>query len=148
MSRHPHSQRRAPSPPTLTAVAPARTDPPAPRRPVPPEDPRDALTRWCSSPWPLNEEEIDLPFGAEAPDAPSACPDCPVTIGTVQAAFGADALYGGHLHWHDIEVRVDPPFCVEIGGYVLARREADKLRLWLELALFLLNEPEGRPDES
>ena len=135
------AQKSAQPAPTLRFVAPAIPEPPLEAR-IPPLDPREELARYCSAPWPLNEDDLDLPTAAPDPLPPP--PDNLVTVGTFRAAFGMDARYGYALNWHDLEVRVDRP-CVEVGSYVLTRKEAIKLRLWLELALYLLNDPEAAP---
>lgn len=131
--------------PTLAAVWPAQAFPAAPP-PVgsapPPSDPREELARYCNRPWPLPEDDIDLPFGPPPPPdeaaPPASDPAAPVVIGTVRAAFSDDARYGHAPCWHDIEVRIDPPLSVEIGGYLLTRKEIAKLQLRLALALELL----------
>ncbi len=89
---------------------------------------------------PLND--ADLPFGNDI-IAPPRDPDPLTVLGTVRAALKADAYRGaGDLHWQDIEVRIDEPLSVEIGGYVLLRKEVEKLRHCLDLALHSLALPE------
>lgn len=89
---------------------------------------------------PLND--ADLPFGNDI-IAPPRDPDPLTVLGTVRAALKVDAYRGnGDLHWQDIEVRIDEPLSVEIGGYVLLRKEVEKLGHCLDLALHSLALPE------
>lgn len=123
---------------------------PVPARPPLGPLPHDAVGRAEMAkppvPWPLNEAEIDLPDDPppdELAEVHTLLLERPITLGTVRVHWAGRVIVGDDAQ--DIEVRVDTPECIEVGGYALRRQDARKLRALLELALFLLG---AAPEEG
>jgi len=102
---------------------------------------RPDVTEKRPPPWPLNEEEMDLPDDPPPDDwdaVHALLLERPLVLGTVRVNWAGQAVIRDDER--DIEVRVDVPERLEVGGYALRRPEARKLRALLELALFLLGD--------
>lgn len=111
----------------------------------------------CDKAWPLNEDEIDLPSekpGAAAHSprsplplgeglgvragsgerAPEDDPDAPIVIATLRAAVRR----GPDLDPLDLELRLVPPDCIEIGHLLFPAAQAYRLRRLLDVLLPLV----------
>lgn len=94
--------------------------PPLPAvRPVPVAPPPIGR-EWHGQPWPLNETEIDLPTHPVAASGPAEREATPIYIGTlrVQHPAAPDPL--------DVDLQVEAPDHIRIGGYWLDRVQALK----------------------
>ena len=130
MTAHPRPRRSRDARPAVVASGVWRpeADRPAPEAARVPPLPEPLVgAEWRGTPWPLNEEEIDLPEApAPAPtaDSPEIGPEAPEAlryIGYVRAGcVGVKAK-------SDMDVLVVPPDCIVFGQAQLEGEQALRL---------------------
>ena len=116
MSAHPHHPKHSKRPPPIVATRVERHQPPPPEAIVPP-----LPLVWSGHPWPLNEDEIDLP------DPPPPAP--------IRADGRPHQLFIGHVRAERWGTEPDAPIDIDVTVEV-RNGQIEEDRIWIGVARF------------